>query len=327
MVGYETICPSEPRKGYRRVSIYLDSKGKTRLTSLNVDRPFAESVRRKTERTKKMKKLMIAAAAATLVGGAFAASCNESCTDDCPFGYRLKVMVRTTNPCQVTDDSCGPCGETANYRKPAIRRYMGVVYGTTKADKIIGPCNEATVGCACNTWQDNAYIAIWDYDTKGAMALDSAELFQLNRVGCVSTERNKAEMAFQVNLKCDENVYPLMFAGFGLCGNYNDKITLGQVQGYCAGLIPAGRVAKSACTETGFCSTKMWNLCCNTAIDCAYTAAYGKWTLVWDSDVASKVGINLGATEAKTVWGAAPAVLLADKRFCGAVECVEACKE
>ena len=54
------------------MSMYLDSEGKTRLISLNVDRPFAESVRRKTERTNKMKKLMIAAAAAAMVSGAFA---------------------------------------------------------------------------------------------------------------------------------------------------------------------------------------------------------------------------------------------------------------
>ena len=274
-----------------------------------------------------MKKLMIALAASAVAGLATAATCSESCTEKCPFGYRLKVMVRTTNPCAVTDDSCGPCGDTANYRKPAIRRYMGMVYGTTKADTIVGKCGEETVGCACNAWQDNAYIAIWDYDTQAAMALDSAELFQLNRVGCVAEERNKAEMAFQVNLKCDTNVYPMMFAGFGLCGNHDGKITLGQVQGYCAGLLPAGRSFKSQCTESGFCSTKMWNLCCNTAIDCAYTAAYGKWTLVWDSDIASKVGVNLGETEAKTAWGKAPAVLLADKRYCGAVDCAEPCKE
>ena len=51
--------------------MYLDSESKTRLTSLNVDGPFAGSARRKTERTNKMKKLMIVAAVAAM-GSAFA---------------------------------------------------------------------------------------------------------------------------------------------------------------------------------------------------------------------------------------------------------------
>lgn len=258
-----------------------------------------------------MKKLiMTMIAAGSLVG--FGANCSEEQTEKCPFGYRLKVMVRTTDPCAVADE-CGSCGETITYRKPAIRRYLGIVYGATAMQTIPGKCGETTE-CGCNEWQDNAYVALWDYETQSKMDLDSAELFQLNRVGCATAERNKAEMAFQINMKCDENVCSMTFAGFGVCGNRNGKITLGQAQGFCAGLIPAGRTVKNACSESGFCSTKIWNLCDSAAIDCPSTAAYGKWTLTWDSDVASKVGINLTETEAKTIWGVAPAVLLADAR-------------
>ena len=120
----------------------------------------------------------------------------------------------------------------------------------------------------------------------------------------------------------------MTFAGFGLCGNHNGKITLGAVSGYCAGLLPAGAVISNGpCADpTTVCGNYVWNLCCNTSYQCAFTAAYGKWTLVWDAGITDKVGTNLTAASAKTGWGTATAVKLADKRACKDVEC-SVCKE
>lgn len=270
-----------------------------------------------------MKKMMIAAAAAALVGGAFAASCVETCTETCPFGYRLKVMVRTTGPCALEQNACGECADT--YRKPVIRRFMGMVYGTTATEEVAGTCGEKSTKCGCNKW-DNAYVALYDYDKQAAAEIDSAELLQLNRIGCLNDKKDKVEMCFKLNLTCGcADAAEMTFAGFGTCGIHNDQITVGSVQGYCAGLLPPamGVVDNGPCKDptTTCVTTKAWNLCCDTDFTCPFTAAYGKWTLTWDSSIADKVGIALSQTEAKTAWGTAKAAQLADKRNCAEPEC------
>ena len=280
-----------------------------------------------------MKKMMIAAAAVALVGAAFADACNDTCTEcavPCQFGYRLKVMVRTTVPCDVARYS--ECGECSNktYRKPAIRRFVGAVYGRDPEEE--GTCG--VTACGCNKWEKGVYIALWDYDNVTPIALnaDTTELLQLNRVGCSAAEMLKAEMAFSLGIKCQSKALntdaALVFAGFGLCGNHEGKITLGSMQGYCAGLLPAYGVTKvSACSEEAICTTKAWNMCCNTAFDCAWTAAYGKWTLVWDAGIAAKVNkngssLNSSVKEtALTSFGQATSVLLKDGRACKEAKC------
>ena len=280
-----------------------------------------------------MKKIMIAAAAVALVGAAFADACNDTCTEcavPCQFGYRLKVMVRTTVPCDVaTYSQCGDCSNKT-YRKPAIRRFVGAVYGLNP--KEAGTCGETA--CGCNKWENNAYIAMWDYDNATPIALnaDTTELLQLNRVGCSAAETLKTEMVFSLGIKCSSATAnsdaTLLFAGFGLCGNHEGKITLGSMQGYCAGLLPAYGMKKvNACTEAAICSTMAWNMCCNTPFECAYTAAYGKWTLVWDAGIAAKVNANgsalnnNAAKKASTGAGTADAVLLKDGRYCKEAAC------
>lgn len=272
----------------------------------------------KQKEQNKMKKVMIALAVTAVAGIASAASCT-----DCPFGYRLKVMVRTTASCNVVaKDACNECS-TATYRGPVIRRFMGMVYGTTATEA--GICGDT--GCACNDWKDTANVAFFDYDNAGPMILDAdtTELIQLNRIGCKAEDRQKAEMAFTVGFKCNDTSVPaqMTFAGFGLCGNHDGKITLGAVSGYCAGLLPAGAVISNGpCADpTTVCGNYAWNLCCNTQYLCAFTAAYGKWTLVWDAGITDKVGTNLTEAQAKTGWGTATPVKLADGRACSDVAC------
>ena len=113
-----------------------------------------------------------------------------------------------------------------------------------------------------------------------------------------------------------------------VCSYHDGKITLGAVSGYCAGLLPAGAVISNGpCADpTTVCGNYVWNLCCNTSYQCAFTAAYGKWTLVWDAGITDKVGTNLTEAQAKTGWGTAVPVKLADKRACKDVAC-SVCKE
>ena len=80
-----------------------------------------------------MKKIIMAFAIAAVAGFASASSCNDPCGEACPFGYRLKVMVRTTGSCNAINTAKTACDECnmASFRGPVIRRFMGLVYGTT----------------------------------------------------------------------------------------------------------------------------------------------------------------------------------------------------
>ena len=229
-----------------------------------------------------MKKLMIAATIAALAGASFA-DCNEKCT----FAYRMKVMVRTTLAQGINDKAT--CTEGC-YRNPSIRRFIGFIYGSTGSKEC----------CDCNAWT-KANMALWDFDARKAFTIDSAELLLLDRVGYQKTD--KCEMAFQVNTSevCGNGKQSgmLMFSGFGSTGIREGNRTVGAVAGYCAGVLPAICNVKDAvtCKETCQISTA-WDLCTGAPVTPKYTAAYGKWTLVWDSGAAAQVGAALGATSA-----------------------------
>ena len=229
-----------------------------------------------------MKKLMIAAALAAIAGGAFAASsCSKAVS--CGYGYRLRVIVRTTAGQKVTDaaEECCDC-----FRKPAVRRILGFVYGTTAKKDTPDVCGKSTSVCGCNEWGD-AKIALWDYDTQAAINTDSAELLQLNRIGYEN--RTRAEMCFVVATKCastSAEAYGLTFAGFGTCGKRDGVITLKTVSGFCAGLLPATCGAANTCDKPT-CGSAIWTMCDDAAqVKCATTAAYGKWNLTWNQDIA-----------------------------------------
>lgn len=248
-----------------------------------------------------MKKLIISMVMAACCTG-FAGTCGETYTPDkCAFGYTLKVMVRTTQSSKVKTSACddGTC-----FRAPAIRRLIGVVYGVTAKDTVETGCGcgETAEVCKCNDWLDTN-IAMWDYDTRDALDLDSSvtELIQLNRIGY--SDRSKAEMVFKVASKCKDNSAEMTFAGFGLCGNHNGAITVGQMSGYCAGQLPAVCGSDCAC-GTAECGSSVWALCSNDKYYLAKnTAAYGKWTMVWNQAIAEKVGSSILNVSAATPAG------------------------
>ena len=125
---------------------------------------------------------------------------------------------------------------------------------------------------------------------------------------------------FGVKSKPEWNALKTLFSGIVV-----GKSTL--VSGFCAGLLPVYVPAKDKCSEGQCGSNYFWNLCCNTATECNRTAAYGKWTLIWDSDIASKVGTKLTDTSVKTAWGEATPVPLKDARSCKEAACAEKCGE
>ena len=286
--------------------MYLDSESKTRLTSLNVDGPFAGSARRKTERTNKMKKLMIAAAVAAMTAGAFAAEAEETvCNEKCPFGYQIKVALKTTSTLSVSNRTT-ECKEYC-FRGPASLRLAGFVWGITEEDGD-DPCGEK--GCKCNAW-DGAKIQMWNYDTHAAAQFTAMAGLQLDRIFSRNLDSTMVEIAFDLD--------QLRFAGFGYVAKRNGKWTIKNLAGFCAGVLPQ---ECRSCSETDPCTeeckawddtapVKVWGICDSEAaapsVESPTTAAYGKWTLDWsaavyqhvyDKDYSAEAGLRPGQT-----WG------------------------
>ena len=246
-----------------------------------------------------MKKLMIAATIAALAGASFA-DCNEKCT----FAYRMKVMVRTTASRGVNDSAT--CSEGC-YRNPEIRRFIGFIYGSTGSKEC----------CDCNAWK-KASVALWDFDARKAVPLTQAELFILDRVGYQKTD--KCEMYFELRSKetCEKLTQDgyMAFGGFGSTGIHDGNITVGAVAGYCAGVLPAfcSMMDAKTCKEKCAISTA-WDLCTPKALDKTRgTAAYGKWTLTWDSGAAAQVGAALSTASARIDGVPAKPIQMGDAR-------------
>ena len=280
--------------------MYLDSESKTRLTSLNADRPFAESVRRKTERTNKMKKL-IAIAAVALAGLTFAAECStcntcntcNTCGTPCGWGYRIKVLLKTTaTNTQIKQvNTCGTCGTCATckeacYRKPTTKRFLGYVFGHT------GKTTCST--CTCNAW-DRFNLVLWNYDTKAPVAVRRLDVLQFNRFG--QSEGSMAEVAVRLSNQGIEP-FDLQFAGFGEMGTRTDGTpAIKSISGFCAGIIPAlcKDNLKDQCGNPipgQAYRSRIWTIC-REPLYSATTAAYGKWVMAWDSAIVNR--INNGA--------------------------------
>ena len=252
-----------------------------------------------------MKKLMIAAAVAALAGASFA-ECQEAVK--CPFAYRMKVMVRTTASYNVAAKSA--CEAGGCYRNPEIRRFIGFVYGSTVDG---GACD----GCQCNGWSE-AKVALWDFDARKAVDFTAAELFLLDRVGSLPSD-NRCEMCFELNtFETCEKTYAygaLFFSGFGKTGIHDGNVTVGSVAGYCAGYLPSFCRGYDAATCGEDCAiSTAWDLCTGAPVNPPFTAAYGKWTLTWDSGAAAQVGNALADKAARIDGVVATPVKMGDLR-------------
>jgi len=237
-----------------------------------------------------MKKLIIVAAAAAMFGGAYAA---DDCTTECAYAYKIKAIVKTTQASALSNATTCVAG---CYRKPAVRRYIGYMFGNTT--KIVGEC---TTGCGCIEFGDIATsrIAIWNFDTKEAVT-PNATLRLADRIGKDDTSR--CEIVFdtmywdQNPLTTEEGVLTkLTFAGFGDVERMaSGQPAIKRASGFCAGTVPGvcatcdtvcGVVDPSTCTVG---AANVWRIC-GTGVTSYVTAAFGKWKMLWDAEMANRV--------------------------------------
>ena len=225
-----------------------------------------------------MKKLMIAAVAGVLAVAANAETFNKCGeTFACPFGYQIKIFVKTTGSAAAKAD----CGD-ACVRVPATRRLAGFVYGATAfgGDGGQGPCGETNTVCSCNMWNEGELL-LWNYDTKAEAMPKTAKIVQLDRI--YTGDTTTIEMA----VKFEGWGYDFNLAGFGRVAGRNGLPTIKFAQGFCAGVIPAPTCQADRCSQKAIAAA--WTICQKPSEAPVFapetTAAYGKWTLDWSATV------------------------------------------
>lgn len=258
-----------------------------------------------------MKKLMIAAAVAAMTAGAFA---GDPCTQPCPFGYQIKVALKTTSTLSVSNQTTA-C-EAFCFRGPASRRLAGFVFGNTSVDDS-DPCGGT--GCNCNAWGEGAKLAMWNYDTKQAANFEAMTGIQLDRIFSRKLDTSMVEIAFDLD--------DLRFAGFGYAAKRDGKWTIKNLAGFCAGTLPQKCTTCSsfdpctgACEDTAEAVVKVWGICDDEslapAIESENTVAYGKWTIDWSATVYNKVldktlSVDANEVQPGSDWGKATPIAFA----------------
>lgn len=226
-----------------------------------------------------MKKLMIAAAAAALVGGAFA-DCQEDTA--CVFAYQVSLSGKST-VAVATKANLSACVDASCYRKVGSYKVKGYVWGATTASGAASTCDEA---CDCNDLQV-VTTYLWNTKTlakQGDLVFDAIYL-----VG--STVGLKAKTA-EVTATLDG----LKLAGFG---KYDTKnLVLKSATGYFAGTVDAPECVTCAYNTTECqdecvsVASKAFAICTLDEVEAATTPAYGKWSIKYSKSAVKKLTKN-----------------------------------
>ena len=224
-----------------------------------------------------MKKLMIAAAVAAMTAGAFAAE--EPC-EKCTFGYKVMLVAKTTVGATVSNLNAAVCG---CYRKPTMGKLVGYVFGKTSP---LTPTGCGGGSCDCNEW-DAAYIVLWKAWNKSLFLPATAFApTEIDRIGG-SKDQSTVEAVFPLN--------DLTLAGFGKAGYRADgSIAVKNLNGFFAGQMDINCTGADTQTCGGLIPgvvepTYVFPLCGGAAVAEAKGAAYGKWQLVWDSQLVERM--------------------------------------
>jgi len=211
-----------------------------------------------------MKKLMITAATAAMIGGAFADG----------QVYEMTMNVKTTEAKSGTVYVQEGCYSSQSYRKQTSLKIAGLFWG----------CNCSTIAETADLAQDKG-VFFWNATKKAAFYDQEADEYiqpafewkLLNRIG------QKA---------CDvEGVWELTYgdaylygAGFGKANGYEDSAYVTSMCGNFAGTMNPGNACKR-CEEV---AADAWPLCECGEQDEDLTAAYGTWSLKFNSSAAKK---------------------------------------
>ncbi|MBR2921281.1 MAG: hypothetical protein IKL02_10645 [Kiritimatiellae bacterium] len=215
-----------------------------------------------------MKKLMIAAAAAAMIGGAFAA-CQEDAA--CVYAYKLTLSGKTTVAFTVKGKA-STCTEDVCYRKAGSFKIDGYIFGRTDATEA-DPDECIDASCGCYDTETTFESIFWNTKSKKEVVAD----FSWTQLNLIGKDKKQLEAVAKFN--------DLTLAGFG---TYDiKKLAIKSISGNFAGQLDAplcetcnynADECEDECEET---AAIIWDLC-TLEQDEDYvetTAAFGKWTL------------------------------------------------
>lgn len=229
-----------------------------------------------------MKKLMIAAVMAGVVGAAFA-DCEIG--TECAWAYRIKLAGKTVKALSKTTGSTATCDLDSNcWAKAASYRVAGYLYNPGVAP--LDDCDE----CGCDTtllgggdlsshfWNEKKEEVVF-----GDVAIESEILRN-------SGAKNKAQILITLD--------GLNLAGFGV---YNpNTLKLKRASGFFAGKLAAAECAgayDAATCELGNATPAMVFKPCDLAeaVESEFAIAFGRWNLAYKADkVAAIQNPNIG---------------------------------
>jgi len=225
-----------------------------------------------------MKKLMMFAAAVTIVGSAFA-QCGEPEKEDCALVYDVKLSVKTTVPDSkagyILPSHCGdPVTNAATcFRKTGKKTIQGFFY---------------VCECECDSLNSGTTWYLWD--KKAKVGEEAGASLEFNVIG-----KKKSDVEAYVTLTLgDDGVLSagtLYLAGFGKWDAKNCRVK--SVSGNFA-----GQIAPPKCNDALSCDKAAAYICdpdsqtggCALVADSTVeTVAFGTWSIKYSSSKAKKL--------------------------------------
>lgn len=232
-----------------------------------------------------MKKLMIAAAAAAMVGGAYA-GCEDPVTPEdpnCAAVYNMTVSLKTLNAKSKKYVNKQECDDP----ETGVNCYL--VSGTRKYAGVIASCE-----CECEdtTIVTEPKVYFWGVSEKAPYADAEIALANAIRFGG-ATDKAAKKVAATVTIASD----PIALTGAGF-GSYNAKIgRVATISGYITGLVNAPECpvkCDDPLTAYGF------SVCDSTQVDGLVTVpAYGTWSVKYNASASKKYAANSTYVETK----------------------------
>ena len=230
-----------------------------------------------------MKKLMIAAMAASMVGGAYAAFCDDDpivvIPDECRV-YDVKLKVKTLAPKAVIVKTAYECDdptvECVSYYKNATRTFDGLLW------LCVANCEDMADGYNIVMWekaQKMPVLGLYDAASKGSTETMAFDL--LNRF---EKKANKVQAAAVLPLEIGD----VAIAGFGTFDTKNNMFK--SVSGNAAGVIEALTIDTAGCED---CSNYVVELC-EDFVDYTVSgteetdaAASGTWSMKYNKSLST----------------------------------------
>ena len=226
-----------------------------------------------------MKKLMMFAAAMTIVGGAYAADCLRPDEEekDCALVYNFKASLKTTAGA-VTKGSaydpelCDRVSSAACYRKPGRLNWTGVLY---------------VCGCDCTAFSE-ASLDIWNKKA-GAFATVDTEWSILNLLG---SKGRGVEVLWSAGSDGDD--FALTMAGFGKFDNRKKALHIKSLSGTAVGSKIAPECEKDLCIQAIalICEDGVWTGDADPQVEQPPTVLAGTWALKYNKKASYWYGVD-----------------------------------